>query len=248
MKLRGAIISIAVGMVVVPSLRAAPEDTWVQAITKRDVRAVENLVAAGADVNRANRDGQTALMLAAAERKRSLMQLLLDRGAHVDARNNRGGTALMYSATAGDLEGVKLMLARGANVNARAANGWTALTLAAARGFPEVVAVLLASGGDPNVQDIYGWTPLMRAVQQMRPGVVRVLVTSKRVALDAQNENGLTALHLAAGDGLKEIALMLVERGADIHVRDRAGRTPAAVAAAEGHPEIAKIIDGANQE
>ena len=184
-------------------------------------------------------------MVAAAERDRPLIQLLLERGAKVNASNTRGGTALMYSAMAGDVDAVEFLLGRGADADARASNGWTALTLAAARGFDEVVAALLARGGDPNVPDIYGWTPLMRAVQQMRLAVVRVLLDSKRVALDVQNENGRTALHIAAAAGLKEIASMLVTRGADIHIRDRGDKTPTALAIAEGHTAIAEIIDGA---
>lgn len=229
-----------------PPVRAAPQDAWTDAITRRDVRAVEAL-AAEADVNRANRNGQTALMLAAAQRNHSLMRLLLKRGARVNARNDRRGTALMYSATAGDVDAVRLLLKRGADVNARASNGWTALTLAAARGFDEVATALLAHGADPNIADIYGWTPLMRAVQQMRPAVVRVLLDSKGVALDARNENKRTALHLAAAGGLRDIARMLLARGADIHVRDRAGNTPAQLAIAAGHPDTARIIGGVDR-
>jgi uncharacterized protein len=228
----------------VGTVRAESPSAWERAIAHRDIAAVERLVAAGVDVNRATANGQTALMLAAAERDHPLMELLLKRGARVKASNNRGGTALMYSTTAGDVDAVQLLLAHGADVNARASNGWTALTLAAARGFDEVAAKLLARGADPNVPDIYGWTPLMRAVQQQRPAVVRVLLDSKRLALDAQNENGRTALHIAAAAGFEEIASMLVERGADTRIRDRAGKTPAALALAEGHAGIAKRIDG----
>jgi uncharacterized protein len=227
------------------AVRAESPRAWEQAIAHRDVAAVERLVGAGADVNRAAENGQTALMLAAAERNHPLMQLLLKRGAHARASNSRGGTALMYSATAGDVDAVQLLLAHGADVNARASNGWTALTLASARGFDQVAVVLLAHGADPNVPDIYEWTPLMRAVQQQRPAVVHVLLDSKRLALDAQNENGRTALHIAAAAGFEDIASMLVARGADVHVRDRAGNTPAALALAEGHVAIAKLIDGA---
>lgn len=239
-----AALSLAPGRVV----RAEATDAWEHAIAHRDVAAVERLVAAGADVNRATEDGQTALMLAAAERDHALMQLLLERGARVKASNTRGGTALMYSATAGDVDAVELLLAHGADANARASNGWTAVTLAAARGFDQVAKLLLARGADPNVPDIYGWTPLMRAVQQQRPAVVRVLLDSKRLALDARNENGRTALHVAAAAGFDEIASMLVGRGANIRIRDRAGNTPAALALAEGHARVAKLINGAVQK
>jgi len=224
------------------SASAAPDDSWSRAIAKRDLAAIERLASAGADVNRANGDGMTALMLAAAERDPSLLRLLLARGAKVNAANNRGGTPLMYSATGADLEAVQFLIERGANIDARAANGWTALTLAAARGFDEIAAVLLQRGADPNVADIYGWTPLMRAVQQNRPAVVRALMRSDRVNLDAQNENGRTALHHAALEGLTDIAGMLIARGANAALQDRSGNTSVALAIASGHKATAKVI------
>lgn len=221
---------------------AASDDSWSRAIRKRDLTAIERLVAGGADVNRSNGDGMTALMVACAERDDTLQRLLLERGARVNAANDRGGTALMYSATAGDLNAVAFLLARGADINARATNGWTALTLAAARGFDEVAALLLSKGADPNVSDIYGWTPLMRAVEHERRAVVRVLLDSDRVNLDVRNENGHSALHHAALEGLTEIARMLVSRGADTTLRDNLGRTSAELALASRHEATAKAI------
>ena len=228
---------------------AASDDSWSLAILKRDLSAIERLVTAGVDVNRTNGDGMTALMVACAERDESLRRLLVKRGARVNAANDRGGTPLMYSATVGDLEAVEFLLARGALVNARATNGWTALTLAAARGFDQVATVLLAHGADPNVRDIYGWTPLMRAVEHERLAVVQVLLGLDRVNLDVQNENGHTALHHAALDGLTDIARMLVERGADVTLRDHAGRTAMALAIASGHRTTAETIgEGVKKE
>lgn len=224
---------------------ASSDDPWNRALLKRDITAIERLVEQGVDVNRAAEDGHTALMLAANMRHEPLLRKLLGRGARVNAVNSRGGTALMYAATAGERELVDFLIERGADVNARAANGWTALTLASARGFEMVVSALLSHGADPTIADIYGWTPLMRAVEQDRPAVVRVLLAAKRVEANARNDDGHTALHRAAVQGLSEIAALLVEHGADTHVRDRAGRTPAMLAMAREHKAIAEIINRA---
>ena len=221
---------------------AASDDSWSRAIAKRDLTEIARLVAAGADVNRSNGDGMTALMVACAERDDSLRRVLLEHGARVNAANDRGGTPLMYSATVGDLEAVQLLLSRGAEINAHATNGWTALTLAAARGFDDVATVLLAHGADPNVRDIYGWTPLMRAVEHERRAVVRVLLESDRLNINVQNENGHTALHQAALGGFTEIGRMLVTRGANVTLIDHAGRTPMALAIASGHEATAEMI------
>jgi ankyrin repeat protein len=82
----------------------------------------------------------------------------------------------------------------------------------------------------------------MRAVQHDRGSVVRVLLGSRRVNLDIQNENGHTALHRAALDGLDDIARMLVARGASVTLRDNSGRTSAALAIASDHKATANII------
>jgi ankyrin repeat protein len=227
------------------AIHASSDDPWTQALLKRDLATIERLVEQGSDVGRASEDGHTALMLAANKHHPPLVRTLLERGARVNAANSRGGTALMYAATTGDLETVGTLLEHGADVNARAANGWTALTLASARGFEGVVSALLAHDADPDIADVYGWTPLMRAVEQDRAAVVRVLLAAGRVDANARNDDGHTALHRAAVLGFSEIADLFVTHGADVHVRDTAGRTPAMLAKAQGHTATAEIISRA---
>jgi len=56
-------------------------------------------------------------------------------------------------------------------------------------------------------------------------------------------KGGLTALHIACGDGSKDIALLLLEKGANPNVREEAGATPLhLVAAANGNVEIATAL------
>ncbi|HEX7044131.1 MAG TPA: ankyrin repeat domain-containing protein [Burkholderiales bacterium] len=222
-------------------------DPWTEAIKAHDAKAVVRLVAAGADVNRPGENGQTALMLAAAEGRHGLLRALLARGARVDAANSRGGTALMYAATAGDAGAVALLIEHGASLNARAANGWTALTLAAARGFDGIVRLLLEHGADPNIPDIYGWTALMRAADANRAASVRALLGTHRTDVDARDENGHSALHHAAAQGYEDIVQLLIDAGADPAARDRDGRTPGTLAALQGHRALALRLNGARR-
>jgi len=244
--IRSLLLAPVVLLAISSAVHALSDDPWVRALVKRDYATIEQLVAQGADVNRAAEDGYTALMLASSSRHPPLVRALLDHGARVNAVNSRGGTALMYAATAGDLETAELLIEKGAAVNARAANGWTALTLASARGFETVVRRLLANNADPNIADIYGWTPLMRAVEQERPAVVRVLLGTPRVDINARNDEGDTALHRVAVHGLSDVVDLFIERGADVHVRNRDGRTPAMLATAQGHKAIAERINRVN--
>jgi ankyrin repeat protein len=54
----------------------------------------QQLVSGGANVNSADFDGLTPLMVAAFEDKRYVVQLLIEAGAHLDAANRNGHTAL----------------------------------------------------------------------------------------------------------------------------------------------------------
>ena len=104
-----------------------------------DTKEMQSLIAAGADVNAANRAGNTALMMAARASKTNAAKVLLDKGANVNAANGIGETALMHAAESCDYNDnehycradmVKLLLAKGANVHARDKQGGTSLSRA----------------------------------------------------------------------------------------------------------------------
>jgi len=59
--------------------------------------------------------------------------------------------------------------------------------------------------------------------------------------VNAKARNG-TPLHLAAAEGHKEIAALLVTKGADVNARDKRGKTPLFGAAALGRKEIAGLL------
>lgn len=69
---------------------AGTDDEWVHAVTRRDISTLEELVTRVADVNLSTKEGKTALMLAAGERRTDLMRKLLQAGAIVDLANDRG--------------------------------------------------------------------------------------------------------------------------------------------------------------
>jgi ankyrin repeat protein len=228
----------------VSAVWASLDEDWVRAVGKRDVAAIERLVKHGVDVNLSTADGKTALMLAAQQGRVDLIRALLDAGATINLTNTRGGTALMYAAVVGDPATVKLLLLRGATINTQSSNGWTALMIAAVKGYDELVRLLLARGADPNLRDIYGWTPLMRAAYENRLTVVRALLASNATKVNVSNDNGATALHQAARRGHLQIVQLLIDHGADLEAKDLRERTPAMLARAQGHANVANMING----
>ncbi len=221
---------------------ASLNEDWVKAVGKRDIVTLERLVRQGVDVNLSTSDGKTALMLAAQEGRADLIRALLGAGATINSTNTRGGTALMYAAVVGDPTTVELLLAYGAAINVQSSNGWTALMIASVKGYDELVRLLLSRGANANLRDIYGWTPLMRAAYENRLTVVRSLLASQSIEVNTANDNGATALHQAARGGYVQIVRLLIDNGADLEAKDLRGQTPAMLARAQGHAEVADMI------
>lgn len=53
---------------------------------------------------------------------------------------------------------------------------------------------------------------------------------------------GFTPLHMALNNGHKDVALYLINGGADLNVTDKLGRTPLHLAAYNGMPQVAKTL------
>ena len=49
-------------------------------------------------------------------------------------------------------------------------------------------------------------------------------------------------MHIAAGEGHKEIAELLIEKGADVNAKNERSWTPLHIAARSGHEEIADLL------
>lgn len=81
------------------------------------------------------------------------------------------------------------------------------------------------------------------AVQQGRTAPVSRLLTSHpRLARHCWEEDGRTFLHEAALHGHKDVAVMLLVKGADVKARDKLWCTPLHLAAQSGCVELAGLL------
>jgi ankyrin repeat protein len=226
------------------SVHAGPiaNQEFLSALERGDLDGAARLLQSGVDVDVQRSDGKTLLILAAKKNDVVLVRRLIAAGANVNAITDNGGTALMFAAIRGDIDTQKVLIDAGADVNAVGGFDWTALTVASVKGHVAAVRQLLASGADPNLPDIYDWTPLMRAVYEEREKVVQALLEQPSVDLNAKNDQGATALHLAAVRGSARLARSLLLAGASPVIEDREGRTPDLLAVAAGHEGVAALI------
>lgn len=121
------------------------------AVSLGDVPIAELLISAGADIDARNRDGGTALHVAAFSEQRETVALLLGEGADPNARDARGATPLHMAAGCdcdedeiGKTAVAKLLIQYGASVEVRDRDGLTPLDVAVASE-DDVLAELLRS-------------------------------------------------------------------------------------------------------
>lgn len=105
------------------------------------------------ELDAANAQGETPLMMAALKGRLDWAQRLLERGAKP---HREGWSPLHYAATGPEPKLVELLLARGAALEARSPNGSTPLMMAARYGSESSVDLLLARGADARLRNDQG--------------------------------------------------------------------------------------------
>lgn len=135
-----------------------------------NVQAIARLVAAGADVNARDENGNTPLQYASAEPVPAAILKLIELGADVNLGDDRGFTPLHCAAAHGfceqAVEVAEALLACGADVNARSRKlGLVPLHEATGS---DVIRLLVARGADPNLRNDAGLTPLEYMIKDKR--------------------------------------------------------------------------------
>ena len=223
------------------------------AVRNNNPGLVDRLLAAGADAKAQNRYGVTAIQLACEIGSAPLVTRLLDAGVPATATGPLGETALHTCARSGDVAAAKVLVARGAPLEAGESwRGQTPLMWAAAQGHVPMIAMLIEAGADPNTRSTVvewqrqrtqeprdkwlppgGFTALLLAAREGCASCVAALVDGK-ANIDDVDPDRQSALVLALINGHFDVAGALVDRGIDVNLKDKVGRT-ALWAAVDAH-------------
>ncbi len=225
------------------------------AVRAGSLEATRALLDAGADINDTLSDGESALVVAAANAHWEVANLLLDRGAdpnHDGAgwnalhqtvhsrRPNLGYTpGPVPTGSLDSTEVVRKLIAKGIDVNARMRKngmkdgqrnrvnrlGATAVFLAAKNTDLEVLRVLFAAGADVRIPSADGTTPLMVAA-----GLGMWYVGEDGGSLPGQEDEALAVVKLC------------VERGSDVNAVNDIGETTMHGAAFRGVNPIVEYL------
>jgi uncharacterized protein len=115
-------------------------------------------------------------------------------------------------------------------VNLRADDGRTPLHFAASAGQVDMINLLMAAGADLSAGPE---SPLLDIADYPDPAVAEDMarpLLGNASDPNAKRKDGTTVLHLAAARGHAVVTRLLIHRGAAVHARDDAGRTPLEVA------------------
>ena len=201
-----------------------------------DAETADVLIRAGANVKAATRYGVMPLSLASANGNALMIERLLRAGADPNAALPEGETPLMEAAGTGNVAAVKTLLAHGAAVNARdRAKGQDALMWAAAQGHAPAAQALIEAGADVHARSKGKFTPLLFAVRRGAIDVVRVLLgagadvnetvqgAAFSTGVAGPTEDSTSASGLAIINGQFDIAMLLLEHGANPNAADSRG-------------------------
>jgi hypothetical protein len=164
-----------------PRARAV-DRALVDSAAEGDMQGVNDLIAAGADVNAVVEvHGGTPLIAAAREGNLEMVRLLLDRGADPNLSVMPHGNAITAAAVEGRKAIVELLLQRGAFVDQTAEGDQSALTQASGAGRLDMVKLLVSRGADVNSR---AWIATQEFVVQLdrESGEIEKVVLTGRVS------------------------------------------------------------------
>lgn len=107
---------------------------------------------------------------------------------------------------------------------------------------PTLTEYLLKRGMPVNALDPHGRTGLYVSVKARRPELVEIFLKHHADANDGSHEDGVTPLMLAAETGQDDVAVLLLNHGADPTLKDKQGSTALHRAAAMLHLSTVKML------
>jgi ankyrin repeat protein len=197
------------------------------------LQIVDLLLAHGAPIDARNLAGSTALYLAAEGSHIAIAQRLIERGADVKLSGRSGITPIAAAAYAGNEIIFDALLARGADERAADDTGKPPIVYAAAGARFSIVKRLLARDVDVNARYRNDLTLLMWAsgpdelVPEPQALELVSFLLGAGAHVDDRDDRGRTALMIAAEGGHAQIANLLLARGADPALKDKAGKRAA---------------------
>lgn len=211
-----------------------------------ELAPAQSLLAAGADANLLNKEGQTALLIVCNKGWSEIAELLLANGANPNIADNEGRAPLSIAADNRNYELVKLLIERGAEIQSDAME--SLLFHAINHGQRDIVKLLLTKKADPFHANKVGLTPIKSALDSGQNEILLLLLEEALNRLVGRDinltvlENNQTLLHLACKCGNLALCEKLLANGANPFIKDMWGKLPFEIALQNRHKTIAERL------
>ncbi|XP_052389010.1 serine/threonine-protein phosphatase 6 regulatory ankyrin repeat subunit B-like isoform X1 [Carassius gibelio] len=189
------------------------------------------------------KDGNTLLHIASQCGHPATALTLLKKGVLLHMPNKSGALCLHAAAKRGHTAVVHALIQKGAPVDGMAKDGQTALHIAVENCKSEVVQMLLGFGA--NVQLRGGKareTPLHIAARVKEGEQVAEMLLKSGADVNAEQENGESAMHVAARHGALQMIRALIQEGGDVTWKSKVGENPLHVAVRHCHAHVVEEI------
>jgi ankyrin repeat protein len=196
-----------------------------------------------ADVHVHNTKGNSPLHFAASNGHLELCQILLQHNADVNSRNNDGFTPFLRALESRHRDVVQLLLDHNADVHICNAKGNTPLHFAAYYRHLEVCRILLKHNVEVDSRNNEGFTPFHRAwMDETNPDILQLFLKHNADMHVHDADEGNTPLHIAAENGLLEVARQLLEHNVEVDPRNNHKTTPFLAALVNGHSDVVWLL------
>ena len=224
--------------------------------TKERAKVTERLLVAGASVKLMNNLGDTAMHFCLRHHHgATFCRLLLGRPGGIECLSIINDMGHIPLQVAEDPETLELLLLQGSCINFQGPDGRSALHMRARR--PELVTLLLDYKADVNQVDHQGRTALHVALSDELVPLESVCHLAMSMGdVNIKDNSGNTPLHLAcrlqrllaAGGAPDPVIDLLVNQGALVNLRNKAGETPLFIAVRHAHYPQARelLVSGAS--
>uniref|UniRef100_A0A8D0GQK8 Ion transport domain-containing protein n=1 Tax=Sphenodon punctatus TaxID=8508 RepID=A0A8D0GQK8_SPHPU len=195
------------------------------------------------DVLARTKDGSTLMHVAAECGHPDTVLALLKKGVLLRMPNKNGALALHMAAKRGHAAVVKALLQKGTEVDARTKDDYTALHVAAQYCKPLVVQTLLGFGAQVQLKGGKAQeTPLHIAARIEEGEKVAEMLLKSGADVNVEQENGETAMLIAARHGNLQMITALIEEGGELAWQSKAGECPLHIAVRHCHLHVAREI------
>ncbi len=228
------------------------------AVLANDIDRAAYLLGKGADVGKSDNQGMSPLASAAGTGCLEMMRLLVAHGAKVGQPDGEGLTPLMAAVQRNQAAAIDFLVAHGASVDEGAPSGFTPLSLAIEEEQFDAAYALIKAGANVNAPaSVHRLTPLMVVASELPPeadSMVRILqkhgpmeiaraLLARKARLDATDADGVTALMIAAAHDNPQMIALLIQGGANPHLKSATGETARDIAVKNDNLDAIRILE-----